>query len=351
MAERKRLKIFLGVGCAVLLLSLAAIFVSARKAAVIWPTDEKPIAVAPVAEDPEARARFEELAKAAEAAGDLSQPLFQILQEDALPPVIDTSAWPRPAALMAALDALPVRPGLGLKPLADIAAPQPSFLSLMRAAKYQHLRAIRLVGEGKAEEAGRALAHLQAIGRSLAHADHGLLAPMVGIAIEEGVLGLSEKLLKRFGAEAAPVKAALNLDGPSESYVVLGLKSESRLSEGTIDLLGTKTATQLFAVTDSELDASRGDPGPLARWLFDPGKCKQWSRRHFRQLIEQAEKPAGERQPVAYARLWQRDGLHLGQHFDNPIGRILLDVAAPGFGKYSEKEDELDALRARVAKM
>ncbi len=333
-----------------LVLLLVALFSSAWKASKIWPEGQKPIKVEQAPGDPAAYALFEAAAKAGEGIDKTTLDANKLLEAEALPQVLPTEGWADNAKALEALAAMKPVPGLGLAPT-KLTGKGPRFFGLVALSTAQQERVLQLVSQNQVDRAAGELAHLHALGRALILADAGMLGVLVGSQVELDTLNLVERLLRRGGPAAVAIRSAFPLTAvqdPKPIAFVRGLASEARILEDMIRDMAARPAMELFddASLEGQGEPSEGIKAP--KWMFDAEASVQLVRKRTRAMIDAAEQPAASRRWPKFEPLWKREGLSLGKYLNNPIGRILLDVAQTSFEDYIRGSDALQALRARV---
>lgn len=319
-----------------------------HRASAVWP-DEMPALEMPppaIPVHPESLSRLDALIAAAanlEAAHDARTALLDADE----PPTAPLDGWPHDdLAVQTALDAFLATGGLQLPPIVLEAPSDRSFLPVLHVSALRRVRALRRVVEGDPGGAWRDVADVWTLGHRLTHSGAHLLATMVGMAIEEQAVETAHRLLESQGWHAEAAVLSRGLDGAAErpSGLVAALTGECLAADGLYARMGAADAEMLSAEVGTMGAIEPAGPGETRAdetWLYDSEKTRAFARRHCLGTIRAAATPAPERTPPPTFDLGERSWASVGPMFDNPIGRTLLAIAQPDFGKYIARGDRL----------
>lgn len=236
-----------------------------------------------------------------------------------------TGAWEPDAEALARLEALSCE-GLTLPPM-TLDGPAPDTVSLLALTESRMLRAWDRAASAELSAAIDDLLGAAEVGRLLAEGDSTLVGAMVGIRIQEQAARELREVLTEYPAEDA-LLARAQADWPRvrPGLVARALASESASME------------HLMAALPDVVEADLGLVASLGG--YDQETTLVWHRLYFQQLIDQAERPADQREPVALPVRWASDSLDPVQYLHNPAGRILLEIAVPNMDGFIEKGDD-----------
>jgi len=321
-----------------------------------WPEGAVAVEVPPSAwpVDPTGAAKLQALRKAAKSLGKLkllseyTTPSGRSITdaEGPLPAGPPPGGWPSHPEIDRLFDAVAALRGLDVPPV----RPDADFdlLPLMNSARLRQLRAMEHFLAGRHTEAGQDLATLIRFGQVIQHGGGGLVPPVIGLAIEDAGLRRFEQM-----REAAPQAVGLReavrpvLVGASwPSVVARGYAQDCTMTELLFRDLGKLSYTELMASSrdaDWETAISDSSDDSAPGWVYDWEKTAALANQRCNAVVAVL---------LSHPRTWPEfeklsaDGLtRLGAYFDNPVGRILLDIAIPVIRPYAERED---AVRARA---
>ena len=319
-----------------------------HRARSIWPAEmpvlEMPPPVLPV--HPDSLARFDALIAASTGLEAEHDRRTTLLDAEG-PPTIPADGWPPDdAAAQRALDDFLATGGMQLPPIVIEAAPTRDFMPVMHAAVLRRLRAIQRMAEGDPGGAWRDVADVWTLGHRLTHSGAHLLATMLGMAIEEQALSTGRRLLLAgpWHDEARPLAEALDAAAARPSGLVAALTGECLAADGLYARMGAANAELLSSDSGpfgAIEPAAEGETRADDTWLYDSVRTRAYARRHCLGTIRSAATPAPERTPAPEFELGARHWTSVGPMLDNPIGRTLLAIAQPDFGKYISRGDRL----------
>lgn len=333
-------------GVGVLGLGLGAAFLAARQAARSWPSleDTTPVAVpeSVLPEDPEAATA---LAGAITAGATLKAHRTQLralLGAEGPPALVDLPTVPEADA---ALEVLASVSGLRVAPVPLDGTP-PDLAALVYLAEYGLAKGWQAAGEGDAAGALRRFGQVSRAGLLLQHSGGNLVAVMAGVAVESWFLQELGEL-----ARARPDLPAAETGGLARSLAAAGSLPPAVASGLAGECLGQETLLANMPETVREDLAGAGPVPPfpgVLRLLYDPRRTVAASRTRCQALVAAARQPPLQRTWPAPEPLW-RTGFHPVQYVDNPVGRILLDIATPALSEMVTREDDLRSARALAA--
>lgn len=324
-----------------------------HRAAAIWP-DEMPALEMPppaIPAHPDALARFDALI---DAAADLEtdETRAALLAAEG-PPAEPPGGWPadRPD-VQAALDAFLATGGLVLEPVQLDAEPTRPLLPLVQIAALRNARALRRFAEGDPEAAWRDAVDSLRFAQRLQHAGGHLLAAMIGLSLEGPAHETARRLLDAggftpgAGAYAAEIDAAETRPNP----LVAALTGECLSADALYARIGE---------ADVESMSAPGGPGRIApaaegatraddSWLYDSRATRALARQQCRALLDAVATPAPARALPEPPDLGARGWWSVGPMLDNPIGRTLLAIAQPTFGRFADRADRVVYTRRRA---
>ncbi len=318
------------------------------RAASIWPAEMPPLAMPPpvIPLHPQSLERLDALIAAAERLEVDHDARTALLDTDE-PPATPIDGWPPDDAdVQAALDGFLATGGLQLPPIVLEAPSERSFMPVMQVSALRRVRALRRMVDGDPGGAWRDVADVWTLGHRLTHSGAHLLATMIGMAIEEQALGTARRLLRgnRWHAEARSLADALDAAAGRPSGLVAALTGECLAGDGLYARMGAADAEMLSAETGTMGALEPAGPGATRAddtWLYDSHKTRAFARRHCLGTIRAAAMPAPERTEPPTFDLGERRWWSVGPMFDNPIGRTLLAIAQPDFGRYVARGDRL----------
>jgi hypothetical protein len=291
------------------------------------------------------------LEQARDAAGAVEDDLKGAL--DGEPPYREQ--WPRWAPFEPALGLVGramARPGLRLPPTESIEDQGWGYFHLLTLHRAWLLRAWQAAEEQGPEEGAAQLLAAAAFGQRVEQASGDLIGVMVGINLQEGALEaisqlrgrapLPEEALAALAAELATLAA-----GPSG--ITRAIAQECRVVNDLYVLMG-EDPEAMMERTGDELPPLGTSMMPL---FYRAEDTTALHRAWCLEVMAAAQVPAPERQWPAHVVERLAEDPPLLAMADNPVGRVLLSIAAPSFSSYAERRDLLGAryagLRAAVA--
>jgi hypothetical protein len=352
--SKSLLFVFLGL----LALSLAGVgawlFASVKRAAAVWPEGvaplERPEPALPV--DPQARAVLDELFAAVPEGLDSSE-LRQALETEGAPSE-DLELPEGTEQAFAVMDRFLERSGVAMESF-RLDQDVPPFLTVTGLARARLLRAWRYAGADRADEALAEMLRVARLGLMFEHGGGNLLSAMVGIALSQEALDELVELLRSEAAPSDGAVAALAAELEATAALPTGLEGsflgECSGAEALYDDMRHWSRRELFATTDptrgwSEPEGERNTSGDCCFPFYDADRTIQLARHHCRMVAASALEPGSERVVPVLEPLAPRGVVPLGAWLDNPVGRILLDIATPAYGGFIAREDALRSRRA-----
>ncbi len=306
----------------------------------VWPTTRVAVRVPPSPFPPDARAE-DVLEGLREAMKDRERPteLTSWLARGAHgePP----GGWPDVSSVDAPWSAVAGLTGIDLA-APPLDAPAANFMAFLDAATLQLVDAVHLHREGRPADAAARLAQVFRVAHLLQMGGGGLLLPAVGGAIEENALGVVGALR---GPEIdAAVRPALETAARLPSGAARGVATECVSLDDLFRRFGEMTMDELMARADGSSAAPGGFPVP--GFVYDADKSRALVAARCNAVLEAAARPPMEREWPAFESLSPSGLGRIGAMLDNPVGRILIDVAQPSYRAFVEREDALRASRA-----
>lgn len=353
MALGRRTRRLLIVALVLVAVLVALVFLARQQVVGDWPEGEVPaveVPPSPFPAAPESVAALQRAVEAGEAMGDPDPD--GLLAKDALPDAPPAAGWPRHPEAEAAFDALAALEGFAL-PDPDLREKGFGFLALSRVCKLRVLRAVERFLADDGEGAARDLAAVIHVGHRVQHGGGALVGAVVGLAIEDMALAAAAEMMasEREARRALPAALAAPLDAglALPSATIRGLAGEGAMQDRLFEDFGKMSAGQLLSMSGDSAEIPEPDGGMGApRWLYDPDRTRALARHRLHGLVEAARQPPTERRLPAYESVWRREWTAVGQYVDNPVGRILLEIATPAFDRYLTKEDALRQRRGRL---
>jgi len=312
------------------------------RASRIWPDPPPPdlSRLAPVM-SPE-KGAVDLLGRAIDGAKDLDRAaLSAVLDLPLRVKVAPRVAEPRDLVVDNALDDLLGTTGLQL-PIPSLTSPGPDYTYAMVLYDLRAGRAVWRWLSGNTRGAWQDLASVIQLGQRIQHGAGSMLVAGIGSAIEQRALELVEKLLSSktstwgpgLGAVALSVERAMKRPPAIEAAIV----AECIFLEQSYDALGT----------GGQRPSERLEGEPVnASYQFDVAKTRAFARSQcFRWLAAARQLPHKRKWPTTIHLF--RDAPTVGRYFDNPVGRVLIEMTVVPWRRFVEESDHLRASRARL---
>ena len=271
-------------------------------------------------------------------------------------------------AVEEALDALLACDGLDIPP-SDIQkrgrdGQELDLRHLRTAARLRLLRAEQRAAEGHDTAAAEDLTGVLRLGVLLQHSGGYIVSVVMGLAIQNDTLDVLERILdqRSLSPEAASVLAAgFEITDGLPSGVARGLVGECGYQERLLHGFASCSTEELF--DDTVFDGPGcGEPGEKqggGSWLFDVERTRAMLWQRCAEQYDAAREPVGSRDLSPRAVLLPRELDQPGVFFDNPVGRLLIDMTIPLenilFEDWLVREDEvrgrLEQMRSRFASL
>jgi len=320
----------------------------------IWPEDVAPL-VAPepaLPVDPDARVRLDEMiarvpdtldnSALGDALSTTGPPSDDLLLPDGLDPAIT------------AMDTLLESSGLQMESW-GFNDEIPPFLDVLALARARLVRSWRYTQVERSDEALAEMLRVARLGLMLEHGGGNLLSAMVGQAISDEALSEIVELVTwvqppsdaMLAVLAAELEAAVLLPSGLEGAIL----GECRGAEGLLEDLRHQSYSELFATVEpgglAESDAPSGMPGRECCFPFyDADRTIMLARQRCHTLAASSLQPGSQRQVPDWEPLQSASWLEPGTKLDNPVGRIMLDLATPSYAGFFDKVDRLRSRRA-----
>ena len=315
------------------------------RASRIWPEPAPPelSRLAPVMA-PEADAA-KLLGVAIEGAKTLDRPALQTVLELPLRvKVAPRVPEPRNPAVDNALDDFLGTSGVQL-PIPSIADPGPDYTYAIGLYELRAGRAIWRWLSGNTRGAWQDMAAVIELGQRIQHGAGSMLVAAIGLAIERRALGLIENVLTSgteawgpgMGAVAVAVERGMKRPPAVEAAIV----AECIFLEDAYRTLGHS----------GQRSAERLDGEPVdSSYQFDLVKTRAFARAQCYRWLKAARLPPHQRNWPAAIHLF-RDAPTVGRYFDNPVGRVLIELTNVPWQRFIEDSDHVRASRARLRLM
>jgi len=312
------------------------------RASRIWPEPEpKPLArLAPAMEPEEGAVGLLDTAVAA--AKTLDRPALRTVIElplrvKAAPRVPE----PRNHKVDNALDDFLATSGMQL-PIPSLSTPGPDYTYAIGLYDLRAGRAVWRWLSGNPRGAWQDLAGVVELGQRIQHGAGSMLVAAIGLAIERRALDLIEGLLTSgaanwgpgMGAVALSVESAMKRPPAVEAAII----AECIFLENSYSALGSSAQESSDRPAGEPLDGS---------YQFDLVKTRAFARAQCFRWLDVARQPPHRRQWPHMIHLF-RDAPTVGRYFDNPVGRVLIEMTAVPWRRFIEDNDHLRASRARL---
>jgi len=327
---------------------------SIARVSTIWPEDVAAL-VAPepaLPVDPAARVRLDEMIARVpdtldnSALGDALRttgpPSDDLLLPDGLGPAI------------AAMDTLLESSGLQMESR-GFNDEIPPFLDVLALSRARLVRSWRYTQVERSDEAMAEMLRVARLGLMLEHGGGDLLGAMVGQAISDEAISEIVELVTwvqppsdaMLAVLAAEIEAAVLLPSGLEGAIL----GECQGAEGLLEDMRHQSYSGIFATVEpggvTQPAAPSGMPGRECCFPFyDADRTIMLARQRCHALAASSLQPGSQRQVPDFDPLHRASWLEPGTKLDNPVGRIMLDLATPSYAGFFDKVDRLRSRRA-----
>ncbi|MBN2360163.1 MAG: hypothetical protein JXR83_11995 [Deltaproteobacteria bacterium] len=349
---KRRLLLAALVLLGLLLAGLLTLWLLARQAAAVWPREVTALALPGPPWPVEDGAWDDFVAMSGKMEKRQMGWLSQAITDEGQPADADLGRWREHEDALQAMDALVARSGLR-GPTLELDDSMPPVIPALNVARLRLLRAWWHAAAGDPLRASQDLIAAQRLGMLLEQAGSSLLLAMVGLGIQDGVTDETGEMLQAYPgwpAEALiPLARSLVTASMAPNGMLAGLAAECLAQERLLRRMAGQSTIELLRQTSGT--TARGDTSspPAAgsgSWFFDVDATAAMGRQRCQRRIREYGKPAPQRQPLDEPRLWPGGARKLTVLLDNPIGRIVMDLAQPNVNHFMEHSDRVRARRA-----
>ena len=228
------------------------------------------------------------------------------------------------------------------QPIPDLTSGAIDYAPALRLAELRSARAVWRWLSNNPAGAWRDLADVLEFSQRIQHGAGSLLGAAIGLAIERNALGLAENLLTVGAAAWGPGmdKLALSVERAMRRPPALqaAMVAECISADKAYIAMGSRDATG-FERTGGDV---AGSP-----WQYDPEKTRAFARNQCYAWLKVARRSPPRRVWPSSPSVFE-GAPTVGRYLDNPVGRILLDIAGVHWRRFIEDSDRLQASRTRL---
>jgi hypothetical protein len=228
------------------------------------------------------------------------------------------------------------------RPIPDLTSGAPDFGAALRLAELRSARAVWRWLSNNPAGAWRDLADVVEFAQRIQHGAGSLLGAATGLAIERNAIGLAENLVTVGAAVWGPGmdKLALSVERAMRRPPALqaAMVAECISADKAYIAMGSRDT--------SAFERTGGDVGG-SPWQYDPEKTRAFARAECYAWLREARRPPHRRAWPSSPSVFE-GAPTVGRYLDNPVGRILLDIAGVPWRRFIEDSDRLRVARTRL---